>query len=103
LTGLTVSSLNTQTATNLVQSLIGNNTPFSNVQYTGASTASGSFTGGTRILGFESGIVVTTGSVQNGVGPNTADNISTSNGLPGDADLDTITGHTMDASVLEFD
>ena len=103
LAGLTVSNLNTQTPTDLVQSLIGNNTPFSNVQYTGANIASGSFTGGTGIIGFESGVVLTTGSVQNVVGPNIADDITTSNGLPGDAALDTITPHTMDTSVLEFD
>ena len=104
LTAIMVSDLTTQTPTQLVQRIIGNDTPFSNVSYTGAQIASGSFSGGTGILGFEDGVLLTSGSVQNVAGPNVADNITTDNSLPGDADLDMITGGgTQDASVLEFD
>jgi CSLREA domain-containing protein len=98
-----VADLTAQTPTNLVQNLIGNNTPFSNVTYVGATRATGSFTGGTAIIGFDSGVLLTSGAVQNVVGPNISNSISGSNGLPGDASLNTITPNTMDASVLEFD
>jgi len=102
-TALSVSNLTTQTPTQLVQRIIGNNTPFSNVTYTGATGASGSFSGGTGIIGFEDGILLTTGSVQNVPGPNDSNSTSTSNLLPGDAALDLIIPNTQDAAVLEFD
>jgi len=101
--GLMVRDLTTQTPTDLVQRIIGNNVPFSNVSYTGAQVASGSFSGGTGIIGFEDGILLTSGSVQNVIGPNVSDGMSTNNGTPGDADLDAITPGTLDAAVLEFD
>jgi len=101
--GLMVSDLTTQTPTALVQRIIGNNVPFSNVIYTGAQAASGSFSGGTGIIGFEDGILLTSGSVRNVIGPNVEDGKSTENGTPGDADLNVITAGTQDAAVLEFD
>ena len=103
LAGITVSNMTVLTPSNLVQMLIGNNTPFSNATYTGAPIASGSFAGGTGIIGFEGGVLLTSGSVQNVVGPNTADGKTQSNGVAGDANLDAITPGTRDASVLEFD
>ena len=76
------------------------------------------FTSATNILGFTSGLVLSTGSVRNVVGPNCVsgsapaenDNgdtgISVDNVQPGDTDLNTIVGEdntTNDAAVLEFD
>jgi uncharacterized repeat protein (TIGR01451 family) len=104
------------TAQALAQSLVGTGVTISNVKYTGSARAAGKFTSATNILGFTSGIVLSTGSVRNVVGPNCvsgpdpANNdggdtgISVDNVQPGDADLTTLGGGpTEDASVLEFD
>ncbi|MFQ6009146.1 MAG: choice-of-anchor L domain-containing protein, partial [Candidatus Zixiibacteriota bacterium] len=57
------------------------------------------------IIGFEKGIILSSGSIDSVVGPNTSDNITTVNDMQGDADLDNlIPGYeTNDAAVLEFD
>jgi hypothetical protein len=129
LVGLSVSDLdNGATPDGLVQGLVGSGLTVSNVTYTGANRAAGTFTGGSGIIGFNSGIVLDTGKVQTypsdpacsqGVeGPNTCYEETASNpsggpdgtfnstnfGLPGDPDLTALDGDpTFDASVLEFD
>lgn len=93
-------------ATSLTQSLVGSGVSISNVNYTGATEASGYFTGGTAAgLGFDSGIVLTTGYAANIDGvTNTSDSITGDNNLAGYAPLDTISGvPTYDATVLSFD
>jgi hypothetical protein len=71
--------------------------------YTGASAASGLFTGGTGIIPFDSGVVLTTGQANFIMGPNTAPDTSNDNGAGGDAALTTIAGNdTFNASILEF-
>lgn len=88
------------------------------VSYTGATGASGTFTGGLASgIGIESGIIMTSGSAANAIGPNdnggvpeisggggAGDDTTTNNGLPGDADLTALAGYpTADATILEFD
>ncbi len=107
-TGLQVSDLTNSnlTAQALAQSLVGPGVQISNVTYTGALRAAGNFTSSSNIIGFSQGIVLSTGSVRNVVGPNCSTGISVDNGEPGDADLNTIVGTgntTNDAAVLEFD
>lgn len=94
-----------QTPASLVQALVGSGVTVTNIQYTGAPIAGGTFTGGTGIIGFEQGIILSSGNVASVVGPqNLQPDTSTDNLLPGDADLDAlVTGLTQDASVLEFD
>jgi hypothetical protein len=77
----------------------------SNVQFTGADVAAGLFDGGTGPIGFEDGVILSSGNVASVAGPNASDNVTTNNGQPGDADLDgLIPGFTtFDASILEFD
>lgn len=88
----------------------------SNVVYRGAPNAAGRFedTGPGSVVGFNSGIVMGSGSVQTtatstsctkGVeGPNQCDTNGTVNAFPGDADLTALAGYpTHDAAVLEFD
>jgi Bacterial Ig-like domain (group 2)/Divergent InlB B-repeat domain/Cep192 domain 4 len=101
----------------LAQSLVGAGVTISNVTYTGSARAAGNFTSATNILGFQSGVVLSTGSVRNVVGPNCvsgsapAENdgaqtgISVDNVRPGDTDLATLADVdiTNDAAVLEFD
>ncbi|WP_181028504.1 choice-of-anchor L domain-containing protein [Pseudoclavibacter sp. RFBA6] len=104
--GQTVVDLTSQTPEELVGTLVGDETAVSNVVYTGAPEASGSYSGFTD-LGVESGLTLTTGSAGEGgalLGPNESGSTSTSHGLPGDTDLDDIVeGSTRDAAVLEFD
>jgi hypothetical protein len=105
--GLTINPLNgtTVTPSTLVSTLVGSGVTFSNVSYTGADAASGTFSGGTGIIGFGNGIVLTSGSATNVTGPNVSDSKTTNNGKPGDPDLDAIVGadQSHDASVLQFD
>lgn len=104
------------TPADLVTSLLGPGVSVSNVQFTGHtgaagmdfkegdSSSAGSFTGGTGIIGFDGGIMLSSGGVQNSVGPNTSDSITQDNALAGDLELDTLTsGTTYDATILEFD
>jgi hypothetical protein len=93
--------------TDLAQSLAGSGVSISNVQLTNGfgSYCTGAFNGGTGIIGFEEGIILSSGSYELVVGPN--DNPMAGLGFQnsdGDADLDALTsGNTIDACVLEFD
>ena len=96
----------TLTPTALAQALVGAGVTISNVTYAGANRAAGKFTSSSNILGFTNGIVLSSGSVRNVIGPNCVDGMTVDNGEPGDADLDTIVGAgniTNDAAVLQFD
>lgn len=101
---LTVSG--TLTPSQLVQNiLLGPGVTASNITYTGIAISRGTFNGASSNIGFQSGILLTNGDIANAVGPNNNSAISTSNGLPGDPDLDNIMFPTTsnDASVIEFD
>jgi len=94
------------TAHDLVQALVGGGVTISNIVYTGANVASGMFTGGSAAgIGIDEGIILSTGAATLALGPNQSNSTSYDNGLPGDADLNTlVTGDiTYDATVLEFD
>jgi len=108
--GITTTDLNTTTDTNLVNTLLGPGiTSVSNVTYTGDNRAAGTFAGGTGIIGFESGIILSSGRIGDVVGPNSSDSMTWSFGTPGDDDLDSLIDQgippstTFDAAVLEFD
>ena len=93
----------TVTADTMANALLGSNSGIviNNAAYTGANGASGTFSGGSGIISIGSGILLTSGSVNNVVGPNNNSGASGQNGLPGDADLSLLAGvATMDASVL---
>jgi len=78
-----------------------------NISHTavGVPHASGTFSDGTTSgIGIELGIILSTGNAADAVGPNTVDDITTYNHLPGDSDLAALAGYaTWDANVLEFD
>ena len=107
-TGLTTQDL-TDTAlnpTDLANTLVGSGVTVSNVKYTGAPNASGKFSGGTGILDedMEDGILLSSGSLANVVGPNQHTNVQSDNHVLGDPDLNPLANFlTTDASVLEFD
>ncbi len=71
------------------------------------SSSAGIFTGGQGIIGIDSGIVLSSGGVQNVVGPNAAANTTLTLNLAGDADLAALIGVSAstlhDATILEFD
>lgn len=105
---ITVNGLtSSEEAENLVNTLLGGGIEYSNVSFkgkTGEVSSAGTFSGGTGIFGFESGIVISCGDIQNIIGPNTSDEISESLGIAGDSDLNSlITQETNDATVLEFE
>jgi hypothetical protein len=93
------------TPASLVQALVGTGVTVTNIQFSGAPVAAGTFTGGTGIIGFEQGLVLGSGDIASVVGPqNLLPDTSTDNLLPGDPDLDLlVSGATQDAVVLEFD
>ncbi len=75
------------------------------INYIGASTQGGVFTGGiTSGIGIESGILLTTGDASAAVGPNSSTATTTNIGTAGDTDLSAQIGgvSTNDANVLEF-
>jgi hypothetical protein len=90
----------------LANSILGSGITISNVSYSGASGASGFFTGGAASgLGFDTGILLTSGSAAGAVGPNSFGAYSVENGFGGNLLLNgLIPGYsTNDASVLSFD
>ena len=93
----------------LAQQLVGDGVVASNVVFTGADAAGGRFTGGDGIIGFGSGITLSSGFVADAVGPNDEGGHSGINNAEGDADLDALASadgtarETHDAAVLEFD
>ncbi|MFZ3371915.1 MAG: choice-of-anchor L domain-containing protein, partial [Desulfitobacteriaceae bacterium] len=100
-----LTDLTSTNAQSLVESLVGASIPVSNITFTGASTAAGAFNTTNNIIGFQNGIVLSTGNIHNVPGPNVSDSISANNGSGGDSDLDSlIPGYTTkDATTLQFD
>jgi hypothetical protein len=96
------------TADVAAQTLGGPGVTVSNVTYTGAAGAIGTFSG-MGAAGFDSGVMLSSGDVVNAVGPNQTSGQTTAFGTAGDAQLDALVGggstasSTFDAAVLEFD
>ena len=93
------------TPTELVQEiLIGGGIETSNITYTGVDIARGEFWGGPGNIGVESGVILTSGSINIAPGPNNSGSAGNNNGAPGDPDLQAISGvSSHNACVLEFD
>lgn len=89
----------------LLQCLLGPDVIVTNATLIATPQAVGTFTGGLDVVGFDHGIILSSGDVSTLNGPNTGDAASTDNLAPGDLDLDMlIPGYvTHDAVVLEFD
>lgn len=98
-------SVSQATIAEVLQCLLGQGVLVSNVVTQGPPAAFGRFAGGGTIIGFNTGVVISTGDVVSIPGPNELDDTSTDHSLPGDTDLDAlIPGFaTFDAAVLEFD
>ncbi len=88
----------------LATQLAGPGVTVTNATYTGDPSASGSFNALGTNLGMGSGILLTTGSAVNAIGPNVSPGITTDFGLPGDSMLSVYADTTtLDAAILEFD
>jgi hypothetical protein len=92
----------------LVANLTGPGIKASNIVYKGNAQSSGIFTGASGTgLGFDAGIILSSGHAAGVVGPNTGNTPSNANGLPGDSQLATLAGttlaNTFDATTLSFD
>lgn len=102
---LAVSAIDGSTVTpnSMANSLLGSGSgiTINSVTYTGVNAASGVFSGGTGIIGFESGIILTSGSAVGALpgANNSVDNSPTA----GDPLLNSLTGRTtFDASRLDI-
>ena len=96
------------TPEDLVQTLVGPGVTVSNIQFSGANFAAGKVSGGTGIIGFANGVILSSGCISNVIpagGQNNSNSITCDNQQPGDPDLDAlIPGYTtFDRCVLEFD
>jgi hypothetical protein len=72
--------------------------------FTGDPVATGTFTGGTGLIPFDAGVLLTSGNINVAPGPNNSDGAGVSNSGGSDADLDAINGASgiQDAAVLQF-
>lgn len=92
-------------ATQLANFLTGPGVFISNITSSFAPNAAGTFQSNGSNIGINSGVIMTSGTVANAVGPNNATGQTSANNFPGDPDLNVITSPnlTEDASILEFD
>jgi hypothetical protein len=73
------------------------------IAYTGAEAAAGAFLGGSNVIGFSDGVILSSGRADDVTGPNSSSSTTTAVGQPGDPQLSALAGYpTYDASVLEF-
>jgi LPXTG-motif cell wall-anchored protein len=102
---LALSVSDSVTAAELAQRLVGTGITVSNITFKGNEKAKGVFSGGTGVIGFEDGIILSTGKSVDVIGPNNNSAISTNFGASGDDSLDALMDKkiTNDAAVLEFD
>ena len=96
------------TVIDLVETLLGQGVAISNVELKGVTTGAGVFAGAAGVLGFDSGIILSSGNVNSAMGSdegsNGSDSTTTGGGAAGDADLTLASGQpTNDAAVIEFD
>ena len=93
-----------QTAQQLAEFLAGPNITVTNAVLTGSGSSSGQFTGTNSSIGFDSGVILSTGSVLSSPGPNNQAGTSENNNAPGTTQMTGLAGvNTFDAVTLEFD
>jgi len=95
-----------QTAASLVQDvLVGSGVTVSNIQFSGTAQMIGSFNGASSNIGLSSGIIMSTGRIQDAVGPNNSPSKGDDLNQGGYGPLEQIIGggaETQDAAVLRF-
>jgi hypothetical protein len=100
-----VNNLTAVTPLSMALELVGPGVSVSNVQFTGANVAAGKFTESNNVVGIQSGVILSSGSVKGVAGPNNTSSFTTINNTPSDPQLDAIIAPTPghDAAVLNFD
>lgn len=96
---------NTAPPLTLVRSILGSGVDLyeDSIVFRGVNASAGLFTGGTTVLGFESGLVLSSGNITNLTGTNLVTGATLEIGTGSDTDLDTLTDDgTHDSTVLEF-
>ena len=95
----------TTDANQLRDALLGGGiTAVGDAEYIGGDLSAGLFEGGKHIIGIDSGVLLTTGSVMNAEGTNASDSATGTSSNEGDLDLnDEFDEETFDSTVLEFD
>jgi hypothetical protein len=89
--------------TTLAQGLGGVGVTINTVTYAGTPQSSGFFQGGLTIIGFDEGVVLSSGFANDVIGPNNADDTSRTLNTGGDPDLSALSGFTtFDKTLLEF-
>ena len=95
-----------QAASTLVQDvLVGSGVTVSNIQFTGAAQMIGAFNGANSNIGLSAGIIMSTGRIQDAVGPNNSPSDGEDLNQGGYAPLESILGggaETEDAAVIRF-
>lgn len=95
-----------QSAASLVQDvLVGSGVTVSNIQFSGSAQMIGSFNGANSNIGLSSGIIMSTGRIQDAVGPNNSPSKGEDLNQGGYGPLESILGggaETQDAAVLRF-
>jgi len=96
---------NQASAQAMVQHLLGSKIAISNISYNGPLSSAGIFNGGESIIGFDNGVVLSSGNAGFVTGPNISDSKTQVNYSNGDLDLNSlIPGYsTHDSTILEFD
>lgn len=92
-------------ATDLANAILGGGVTILSASVTGADAAFGTFTDGNASgLDIDAGIMLSSGSVVDAVGPNTSDSITTAFGTAGSAALDAAAGvTTQDAAIFDIE
>lgn len=101
---LSVTPLSGRSAGEIASVVTGCDVLVLDARIVGSGLAFGSFTGGQGIIGFDRGLIISTGIATQVAGPNAADGTTGSMGTNGDPQLTTMSGQTThDAAILEFD
>ncbi len=101
---LPVTALGTTAPRDIAKIVTGCDVTVYEARITGSPNAFASFTGGAGIIGFDAGLIISTGQGTAVRGPNTADGTTGSPGTPGYDQLDQLSGQTTyNAAILEFD
>ncbi|MFN4121714.1 MAG: choice-of-anchor L domain-containing protein [Flavobacteriales bacterium] len=101
---LTVTGGGPVSANALVSNLVGQGITFSNANYTGQGIAVGYFNGVNSNIGLNSGVILTSGSINVAPGPNNNAGAGFSNNGPSIPALNAIANSpTRDGAILEFD
>lgn len=101
---LDVTSLSGRPAADIAAVVTGCDVQVLDARIVGTGAAFGFFTGGQDIIGFDQGLIISSGFATAVTGPNTSDSTGGSGGANGDPQLDAMSGKTTrDAAILEFD